>query len=220
MRVIPLPILLAAALAAAPARAPAAEVPSFSRPDDATEALRAKGLPFQLWYDPDKWTVGPQRSSFALLARAVHEQGSVAGAFVYRAEPRSREQVRRRAVEELETAFASHDVRAFQRRVVNGHEVWFMKAVATTEGGGEVVVRNQYWLGPDGVADYGVVANRESFERYREDMLDLLNGFRLRADGGQGSCAPPGSSTASRAMARLRASAPATPARPTPARRG
>ncbi|MDZ7786602.1 MAG: hypothetical protein U5K73_00170 [Halofilum sp. (in: g-proteobacteria)] len=187
MRIEPPWILLAVALAALPAWAPAAEVPSFSRPDDATRALRARDLPFQLWYDPDEWTVGPRRSSFTLLARAVHEHGSVSGAFVYRAEPRSREQVRRRAVEELASAFASHEVRAFQRRLVNGHEVWFMKAVATTRGGTEVVVRNQYWLGPEGVADYGVVANRESFERYREDMLDLLNGFRLRPGDGQGS---------------------------------
>lgn len=182
-----LSIAAAATLLAAAAAGAADDPPTFSRPDGASEVLRAKSLPFQLWYDPDKWAVGPQRSSFPLLARAVHKDGRVSGAFVYRDEPRSREQIRRRAVEELETAFASHEVEAFERRVVNGQDVLFMKAVATTEGGQEVVVRNQYWIGPEGVADYGVVANRDIFERYRADMLGLLNGFRVRRSDGQES---------------------------------
>ncbi len=161
----------------------AQDVPSYSRPDAASEALRGKDLPFQLWYDPAKWQVKPQRSNFPLLARAVHKDGHVSGAFVYRDERTSIEAIRERAVGELESAFDSHQVEGFSRRSVNGLDVLFMKATATSSDGTEVVVRNYYWQGPQGVADYGLVVNRAKFERYRGEMLDLLNGLRLREGG-------------------------------------
>ncbi len=158
----------------------AEDVPSYSRPEGAEEVLRAKDLPFRLWYDKDKWQIAPQRSKLRLLARAVHKDGQVSGAFVYRENDESVDAIRERAVSELETAFASHEVADFSRRSVNGLEVLFMRANATTEDGTNVIVRNYYWKGPEGVADYGLVANEDMFERYGKDMRDLLNGLELK----------------------------------------
>jgi len=178
-------VLLAVAVTLSVGASPlvAQDVPSYSRPDAASEALRGKDLPFQLWYDPAKWQVQPQRSNFPLLARAVHKEGHVSGAFVYRDERESIEAIRERAVGELESAFDSHRLEGFSRRSVNGLDVLLMKASAISSDGTEVVVRNYYWQGPEGVADYGLVVNRAKFERFRGDMLDLLNGFRLRKGG-------------------------------------
>jgi len=158
----------------------AEDVASYSRPDGAEEVLRAKDLPFRLWYDKDKWKVAPQRSKLRLLARAVHKDGNVSGAFVYRENDETMDEIRERAVGELETAFASHEVAGFSRRSVNGLDVLFMRASAKTQDGTRVIVRNYYWQGPEGVADYGLVANEAMFERYSDDILDLLNGFELK----------------------------------------
>jgi hypothetical protein len=165
---------------------PAGELPRYSRPEGAKEVLEAKDLPFKLFYDGDKWELGPQRSQLRLLARAVHKDGNVSGAFVYREGDESVEAIRERAVDELETAFASHEVTDFSRRRVNGLEILFMQARATTEDGASVEVRNYYWQGPEGVADYGLAANEDMLERYRDDMMDLLNGLTLREGAGAG----------------------------------
>lgn len=155
----------------------AGDLPAFSTPGGADEALRAKDLPFRLHYDPREWEIQPQRSQLALLARVTHRDGAVSGAFDYRREPLTEEELREREVAELEAAFDRHTIEGFERRRVNGHEVLFMRARATTADGQEVVVRNYLWRGEGGTADYGVVVDAERFDDYRGRMLDLLNGF-------------------------------------------
>ena len=165
----------------------AADLPAFSTPDTADEALRAKELPFHLHYDSGQWDIKPQRSQLALLARVLHREEAVSGAFDYRAEPLTEEALREREIAELEAAFASHEIGGFERRRVNGHEVLFMRARATTADGQEVVVRSYLWRGEEGTADYGVVVDAERFNAYRQDMIDLLNGFDRRTAGESGA---------------------------------
>ncbi len=164
----------------------ASDLPAFSTPDTADEALRAKDLPFRLHYDTDQWEIQPQRSQLALLARATHRDGAVSGAFDYREAPLTEDELREREIDELEAAFESHEVDGFERRRVNGHEVLFMRARATTADGQDVVVRSYLWRGEEGTADYGLVVDAERFEDYREPMIELLNGFDREAAGEAG----------------------------------
>ena len=180
-------VLLLFALSLLPIAAPAsAQPPEFSTPASAGEVMRAKELPFRLRFDPDKWQLQPQRSQLALLARVVSSQGDVSGAFGFRRVELTEAELRQRERSELESAFAKHEIAGFERRVVNGEEVLFMRAAATTEGGRRVVVRSYLWRGSEGVADYGLVVNRDLFDRYRQDMMDLLNGFEVAKAGEQG----------------------------------
>ena len=178
-------VLLLFALSLLPVSAPASAQAEFSTPGTADEVMRARDLPFQLRFDSDKWKLRPQRSGLALLARVVSLQGDVSGAFGYREVELTEAALRQREREELESAFATHEIAGFERRVVNGEDVLFMRAEATTEGGREVVVRSYLWQGPNGVADYGLVVNRELFERHRQDMMDLLNGFEVAGGSNQ-----------------------------------
>lgn len=162
----------------------ASDPPAFATPDSADEALRAKDLAFRLHYDTDKWEIRPQRSQLALLARVIHRDGAVSGAFDYREEPLTRDELRAREVDELKSAFESHSIEGFERRRVNGHEVLFMRASATTPEGQDVAVRSYLWRGEQGTADYGLVVNAERFDEFREDMIDLLNGFDRGDEGG------------------------------------
>ena len=155
----------------------AGDLPAFTTPEGADEALRAKDLPFRLHYDTQEWEIQPQRSQLALLARVTHRDGAVSGAFDYRREPLTEEELREREVDELEAAFEKHAIEGFERRRVNGHEVLFMRARATTADGQEVVVRSYLWRDGQGTADYGLVVDAGRFDDYRERMLDLLNGF-------------------------------------------
>ncbi len=164
----------------------AGELPAFSTPDAADEVLRAKDLPFRLHYDTGQWEIQPQRSQLALLARVTHRDGTVSGAFDYREEPLTEDELREREIDELETAFESHTVEGFERRRVNGHEVLFMRAGATTADGQEVVVRSYLWRGEQGTADYGLVVDAERFDDYRERIIDLLNGFDRDGEGESG----------------------------------
>lgn len=164
----------------------AGDLPAFSTPDAADEALRAKDLPFRLHYDTGQWEIQPQRSQLALLARVMHRDGAVSGAFDYREEPLTEHELREREIDELEAAFESHEVAGFERRRVNGHEVLFMRARATTADGQEVVVRSYLWRGETGTADYGLVVDAGRFDDYRERMLDLLNGFDRDGEGEPG----------------------------------
>lgn len=159
----------------------ASEPTAFSTPDAADEALRAKDLPFRLHYDTEQWEIQPQRSQLALLARVMHRDGVVSGAFGYREEPLTEDELRQREIDELETAFESHEVDGFERRRVNGHEVLFMRARATTADGQDVVVRSYLWRGEEGTADYGLAVDAERFDDYREPMIELLNGFDREA---------------------------------------
>lgn len=177
-------ILLLISIVSAPG---AADSPTFSKPDAADEALEAKDLPFRLHYDTAQWEIRPQRSQLALLARVIHKEGAISGAFDYRREPLTLEQLREREIEELESAFENHEVAGFERREVNGHEVLFMRARATTADGQEVVVRSYLWRGEEGVADYGLVVDAERFEDYGPSMIDLLNGFDMEASGEAGT---------------------------------
>ncbi len=165
----------------------AGDLPAFSTPDAADEALRAKDLPFRLHYDAGQWEIRPQRSQLELLARVTHRDGAVSGAFDYRLEPLTEDEVREREIAELEAAFTSHTVEGFERRRVNGHEVLFMRARATTADGQDVVVRSYLWRGETGTADYGLVVDAERFDNYREHMVDLLNGFDRDGEGESGS---------------------------------
>lgn len=159
--------------------AAAAEPERYSTPEAADEVLEASGLPFALRFASDQWAVSPQSSKFRLLARVTHEEQPISGAFVYREEEGSEETVRQRAEEELTTAFASHEVAGFTRRVVNGTPVHFLRASGTTDDGREFVIRNYYWTGPEGVADYSLVARRDVFESERGTIMELLNGFEV-----------------------------------------
>ena len=160
----------------------AADPSTFSKPEAADEVLEAKDLPFRLHYDSAQWEIRPQRSQLALLARVIHKEGAISGAFDYRREPLTHEQLREREIEELDSAFQSHEVEGFERRRVSGHEVLFMRARATTADGQEVVVRSYLWRGEQGVADYGLVVDAERFEDHAPAMIDLLNGFDRAAD--------------------------------------
>lgn len=166
-----------ALLGAVPAGA--AELQRFSRPDSASEVVQADALPFQLWYDPAKWDVTSQQSGYAMFARVVHRDGDVAGAFTYQDGLVSEDAVRERVRQEIAAIFASHEFQGFEPRRVNGQRVLFMRASGTTRGEKDLVVRGYYWIGPEGVADYGVMVEREVFERYRGDILDMLNGLRI-----------------------------------------
>lgn len=159
------------------------ELPAFSTPESADETLRAKDFAFRLHYDKQEWEIQPQRSQLALLARVTHQDGTVSGAFDYRREPLTEEAVREREVAELEAAFEKHAIEGFERRRVNGHEVLFMRARATTADGQDVVVRSYLWRDGQGTADYGLVVDAERFDDYREGMLDLLNGFDREEQG-------------------------------------
>lgn len=164
----------------------AGDLPAFSTPDAADEALRAKDLPFRLHYDTGQWEIQPQRSQLALLARVMHRDGVVSGAFDYREEPLTEDELREREIDELEAAFESHAVDGFERRRVNGHEVLFMRARATTADGQGVVVRSYLWRGEKGTADYGLAVDAERFDDYRERIIDLLNGFDRGGEGESG----------------------------------
>lgn len=167
-----------ALLAAAPAGA--AELPEFSRPASASEAVRSDTLPFQLWYDPSKWDVTAQKSGYAMFARIVHkDDGAISGAFTYQDGRVSEADVRTRVRKEVEAIFATHEIQDFEARQVNGQRVLFIRASGTTRGKEDKVVRGYYWVGPEGVADYGVLVDRAAFERYRGDILDMLNGLRI-----------------------------------------
>lgn len=166
-------LLLSAAVAADPAE--------FSTPAGADEVLEAKDLPFALRYHADHWSLQPQSSDFRLLARVLHKDSAISGAFVYRDEPASEDAVRERARGELDDAFAHHDV-GFRERVVNGTPVLYMKGRATSADGTEVVIRNYYWSGPDGVADFSVLARPAVFEQHREAIMGLLNGLEIEGD--------------------------------------
>ena len=155
----------------------AGDPPAFSTPEAADAALRAKDLPFRLHYDPQAWEIQPQRSQLALLARVTHRDGAVSGAFDYRRDPLTEKELREREVTELEAAFEQHAIEGFERRRVNGHEVLFMRARATTADGRDVVVRSYLWRGGNGTADYGLVVDAGRFDDYRQQMIDLLNGF-------------------------------------------
>lgn len=168
------------------AAAGAGDLPAYSTPDAADDALRAKDLPFRLHYDTGQWEIQPQRSQLALLARVTHRDGVVSGAFDYREEVLTEDELREREIDELEAAFESHELKGFDRRRVNGHEVLFMRAGATTADGQEVVVRSYLWRGEQGTADYGLVVDAERFDDYRERMIDLLNGFDRGGEGESG----------------------------------
>ncbi|MEF8833554.1 MAG: hypothetical protein V5A42_01700 [Halofilum sp. (in: g-proteobacteria)] len=164
----------------------AGDPPAFSTPDAADGVLRAKELPFRLHYDTARWDIRPQRSQLALLARVIHRDGAVSGAFDYRREPLTEAELREREAAELEAAFESHAVEGFERRRVNGHEVLFMRAHATTADGADVVVRSYLWRGAEGTADYGLVVDAAHFDEHREHMIDLLNGFDRGGEGESG----------------------------------
>lgn len=164
----------------------ASELPAFSTPDAADEVLQAKDLPFRLHYDPDHWEFQPQRSQLALLARVMHLEGEVSGAFDYREEVLTEDELREREIAELEGAFERHEIGGFERRRVNGHEVLFMRARATTSDGSDVVVRTYLWRGEQGTAEYGLVVDADRFDDYRQQMIDLLNGFDRGGEGESG----------------------------------
>ena len=168
------PVLLLSAMTTV---AGANDPPGFSTPDAADEVLRAREFPFRLHYAADQWDIRPQRSQLSLLARVTHRDGTVSGAFGYRREPLTAEELREREVAELEAAFGKHTIQGVERRRVNGHEVLFVRARATTADGEEVVVRSYLWRGEEGTADYGLVVDAERFDDYRRHMIDLLNGF-------------------------------------------
>lgn len=153
----------------------------FTTPESAGGVLEARDLPFALHYDKAKWAISPQRSNFRLLARVTHKSAPVSGAFVYRDQPASEEAVRERARHELETAFAEFEIAEFEQRRVNGTPVTFMRARATTPKGSRVVVRSYYWMGPNGVIDYSLVAKAAAFEDQRQAIIDLLNGLEISA---------------------------------------
>jgi hypothetical protein len=143
--------------------------------------LEARDLPFVLHYDEAQWKVSPQRSNFRLLARVTHKSAPISGAFVYRDEPASEQAVRERARGELESAFADFEIDGFEQRRVNEVSVLFMRASATTPDGNDVAVRSYYWLGPDGVIDYSLVARDTAFADRRQAIMDLLNGLEVSA---------------------------------------
>lgn len=173
-------LVLALLLALAHGPLMAAEA-QFTTPGSAGEVLEAKDLPFALHYDGGQWAISPQRSNFRLLARVTHKSAAISGAFVYREQPASEEAVRERAREELDTAFADFEIEGFEQRRVNGAPVMFMRARATTPEGSRVSVRSYYWLGPDGVADYSLVARDAAFSDERQSVMDLLNGLEIAA---------------------------------------
>lgn len=171
-----------ALLGAVPAGA--AELQRFSRPDSASEVVRADPLPFQLWYDPAKWEVTSQQSGYAMFARVVHKDGGIVGAFTYQDDAVSEDAVRKRVQQEIDAIFARHEFQGFEPRRVNGRRMLYMKASGTTRGEKELVVRAYYWIGPEGVADYGLMIDREVFERHRGDINDMLNGLQIRQEDG------------------------------------
>jgi hypothetical protein len=183
MRTAPRHCLIAAAVLAG--LVPVADARAFSTPDNATEFVRAKELPFKLHFDPDVWSVQPKQSNLRLLARVVPQQGSASGAFTYREQQLSPAELRQRERDELASAFASHEIAGFEARTVNGEEVMLMRARATTSEGREVVIRSYLWAGPNGVADYGIVTNAEAFADRREAIIGLLNGLEIHPDAEQ-----------------------------------
>lgn len=162
----------------------AADPQEFSKPESAIEVVRSNDLPFQLWYDPDKWEMESQASGYAMFARVTHKEGGIVGAFTYQDEPVSEEAVRKRVRQEIDAIFASHKFQGFERRQVNGRRMLYMKANGTTRGEKELVVRAYYWIGPHGVADYGLMIDREVFERHRSDIQDMLNGLLVSRENG------------------------------------
>lgn len=163
----------------------AADPQEFSKPESAVEVVRGDELPFQLWYDPEVWEMESGASGYAMYARVTHKNGRIVGAFTYQDEPVSEDAVRERVRQEVEAIFADHEFQGFERRRVNGRQMLYMRASGTTRGEKDLVIRAYYWIGPQGVADYGLMIDREVFEQNREDIQDMLNGLLVsREDGG------------------------------------
>lgn len=175
-------VVVVVLLGATPAAA--AEPREFSRPESAVEVVRSDELPFQLWYDPKIWEMESTASGYAMYARITHKSGRIVGAFTYQDDPVSEDAVRKRVRQEVDAIFANHEFQGFEHRQVNGRQMLYMKASGTTRGEKDLVVRAYYWIGPQGVADYGLMIDREVFQRHRQDIQDMLNGLLISREGG------------------------------------
>lgn len=155
----------------------AAEVPEFVTPSEADQRVEAKDKAVALSYDEEAWEVSTRPTKYRLFAMVQHNEANVTGMLVYRGESASEEDVRKRAIAELEM-LKQHKVE-FSDRTVNGVPVLFMKARAKQSNGDDLIVRSYYWISPNGVVDYAVMGSPEDFEAHGDAWMDLLNGLEI-----------------------------------------
>lgn len=155
----------------------AAEKPQFSTPSTADKSVEADDKAVALRYDQKAWKVNTRPSKYRMFAMVEHNDTDASGMMVYRGKQESEEEVRERAIAELEM-LKDHEVE-FSKRSVNGVPVLYMKARATKSDGNDVIVRTYYWMSPNGVVDYAVMGSPKDFRKHGDSWMDLLNGLEI-----------------------------------------
>lgn len=154
-----------------------AEEPEYSTPSTADQEVEAEDKAVKMRYDQGAWEVKTQPTKYRMFAMVEHNDTNVGGMLVYRGEAASEEEVRERAIAELEM-MDDHEAE-FSKRTVNGVPVLHMKARAKKKNGDDIVVRSYYWMSPNGVVDYAVMGSPEDFEADGDVWMDLLNGLEI-----------------------------------------
>jgi len=150
----------------------------YFKPEAATVLLKGTRVPYGLWYDSNKWVVDEVIDNVSAEYELTHIQGDRYVVIIPERINIPLDTLKMAAIANAKKVAPYIEIIREETRIVNEHKVLCLKMNATIQGI-PVSYINYYFSGKVGAVQLMAYTGQNLFEEYKQDLVDLLNGFEV-----------------------------------------
>ncbi len=151
---------------------------SFSKPASSRDVLKGKNVKYAVWYDKSKWKVEKANSNEDADFQLTHTSGDGYAIIIAEKIAMSMDALRHAAIANAQSASPDAKIVYEDERTINGNPVRCLKIEGTVDGI-PITYYNYYYAGKTGSIQLITFTGQNTFEEYRQDFTDFLNGFDI-----------------------------------------
>ncbi len=149
--------------------------PEWSKPDNATKVLKGKAGFYELWYDPNKWTLETNSPNAVVEYYLINSNNEGQAMVISERIPLALETLKKAAIENAKRNAPDLKVLDEESITVNGQRGLKMKMFGTVNGIA-FAYYGFYWTGKAGALQVVTFTTQNLFAEFRPAFEELLSG--------------------------------------------
>jgi hypothetical protein len=152
-----------------------------SKPVSSTTVVKGETVPYGIWFNENTWRPSGRGSDDVIERRFTHVSGEAWGAVIAENTRLTVEFVKDFVLESAKRHMPDATIRAQETRLVNGHEVLFLRIEGQYHSSPRTYLSYHY-IGDAGTVQMYTWTSKQFADKYASDMIALLDGFEINPE--------------------------------------
>jgi hypothetical protein len=161
-------------------RASLPAIAAYRKPDAASAYVAGDMVPYGIWLNPHTWRRDTETPDKVFERRFTHISGEAWGAVIAEPTRLSFDDVKSFVLQSARKHMVDTEIVLQEKRLINGHDVMFLNMQGKYRSA-PLTYLNYFYAGEEGTVQVYTWTLQASAEKYEQDMLNLLNGFDIKA---------------------------------------